>query len=109
MSESARAADPAGKKYTTVFEGVGNVVMEYKDSTYILYNPNGTVMLEGEYNIDKGVILLKDTKGENACPSEFIGEYEIDIIDKTLVMRLIIDDCNGRRMLASNTWKELDE
>lgn len=57
---------------------------------------DGSIEIEGNYEMDGSEITVWDTGGPNACESDKKGRYVCTIEGGKLTMEMISDDCEGR-------------
>ena len=67
------------------------------DGTYSLdFNQNGSIEVQGKYDLEGNQMTIWDVGGEMACPSDYKGNYSLSFNGNQMIMTLLSDQCEGR-------------
>ena len=66
------------------------------DGTYAVdFGGDGTIEINGKYELSGGKMTIQDTGGPNACAGAK-GVYSVQVTDKSMTMTRQSDECEGR-------------
>lgn len=97
---SLAAQSPVGKWKMTVPGQDGNpmtITVDIKgDGTYAVdFGGDGSVEVNGKYELSGDQMTIMDTDGPNACPGAK-GVYKFAVNDSGMTMTVVNDPCEGR-------------
>ena len=98
-----------GKKYLVTVGEMGTFNLEFKEKTFELNNSDGNLLVEGDYQIEENTITFIDKKGPISCQPGNKGKYKFIMDAKGLKLEMIEENCPGRKALATNPWKLIEE
>ncbi|GJM34345.1 MAG: hypothetical protein DHS20C18_33460 [Saprospiraceae bacterium] len=66
------------------------------DGTFAVdFGNNGTIEINGKYEVSDNQITIQDISGPNSCTTGK-GVYKLDVSETTMTMTRISDGCEGR-------------
>ena len=73
-----------------------DLVLEMAAGKYMVdFGNDGTIEIEGVYELQETQMTIKDTGGERACLNQ-VGVYSFKVTTEDLIMTPISDPCEGR-------------
>ncbi len=86
------------------FEGdymTSEVIWKFLAQSYELdLDSDGSIEVSGKWETDGKRLFLWDVGGPMACPETERGEYTFELIDNSLKLTLVEDNCPGRKMMG---------
>ena len=69
------------------------------DSTLVVNNADGSLVVKARVTYDAGTISLNDLEGDSMCPT--VGKYKLTGDEKAFRMVLVIDGCTDRATIVT--------
>jgi hypothetical protein len=94
--------------YATTFNGIA-LEVQFTDSGTVTVKANDTIVVIGTFALKGDEIELRDRSGPLACSEDQVGRYKWTLVEKTLTLVLVSDDCQGRtQSIAGQPWTWLE-
>lgn len=103
------SAQLSGKKFESKMGEMGTMKIEFQEKAFFLYNANGNILVKGEYQTENNIVTFIDKEGPISCQPGNKGMYKYTLENNQLILEFVEDNCQGRKALAINPWKQLKE
>ena len=101
---SAIPAQPAAARSLVGSYRAGPLALAFDSAGGWRVTLNGTLGVEGGYELRRDTVVLRDRGGPRACPSDVAGRYIQARDGATLTLVVIADACQGRRGALAREW-----
>jgi imidazolonepropionase-like amidohydrolase len=101
---STIAAQPTTTRSPAGSFSAGPLALALDDAGVWRVTLNGTVGVEGGYEVRGDTIVLRDRGGPRACPPTTAGTYTWARTGGTLTFTAVADECAGRRGAIAREW-----
>jgi imidazolonepropionase-like amidohydrolase len=102
-SSTAAAQPPAARPLVGSFSA-GSLALAFDSTAGWRVALNGTLAVEGVYELRRDTIVLRDRGGPRACSPDAVGTYTWARPGRTLNLVAVADSCQGRRGALAREW-----
>ena len=102
-------AQLSGKKFETKMGEMGTMKLEFQEKAFSLYDANGNMLVKGDYQTENNIVTFIDKEGPISCQPGNKGMYKYTLENDQLILEFVEDNCQGRKALAINPWKQLKQ
>lgn len=79
---------------------LAGVVLHFTDdSTLVVNNADGSLLVKARLTYDAGTISMNDLEGDSMCPS--VGKYKLTGDEQAFRMVLVLDGCTDRATIVT--------